>query len=48
MKHERTYQKPQMEVLEMKCSQMLALSDGLKKPQDYPFGGDPFSSLYGI
>ena len=45
MKKKRLYEKPAMQVFELKQQpQLLQSSDGLGNPFGYPYGGDPLGS----
>lgn len=45
MKKKRLYEKPAMQVFELKQqSQLLQSSGGLGNPSGYPYGGDPLGS----
>ena len=45
MKKKRLYEKPAMQVFELKQQpQLLQSSGGLGNPSDYPYGGDPLGS----
>ena len=36
------YQKPAIDIVELKHQQQLLTGSGLNNPNDYPGGGDPF------
>lgn len=45
MKKKRLYEKPAMQVFELKQQlQLLQSSGGLGNPSGYPYGGDPLGS----
>ena len=45
MKKKRLYEKPAMQVFELKQQpQLLQSSGGLDNPSGYPYGGDPLGS----
>ena len=44
MKKKYFYEKPTMQVVELKLQPQLLAGSPLNKPDDYPDGGDPFKS----
>ena len=45
MTKKKIYEKPSMQVFELKQQPTLLAGSGLNDPTDYPDGGDPFNSV---